>query len=365
MSLQGLEEIKVRLLKITTISHLLIGSGEGIEETLGVDKPMIRARVFQDGNYVPIPYLPASSFHGVVRSRVEDILRGLDNQAELNRQSAKSGGSRRAGSLAEWKGDWEKEEGDEKPEERALKGLPERIYRSVCDPLNEKDRCEAPRDEAKGKQVLHKLLGRPTPCCHACSIFGYQGGRGLVRPTQAWPSLENEDIRMDIITRVAINRITRSATPGLLFDMEAVPPGVVFYMFLLTTGLSSHESDTEIPSQETLLRGALASLGMGLDTLGAQSTVGFGNVEVREVFAESLKMSIYQLGLENANNKWDKLRADGDGLLPGAKGLNLSRYPRLFGLLAAKVRDKDLQEHLVEKKPTQSEAPSPEVGGKA
>ena len=65
----------MRLYRLTTKSHLAIGSGEAAEPS-PVDKPIIRALIYNEEERVP--YLPASSLHGVIRAWVEKAGRSLN-----------------------------------------------------------------------------------------------------------------------------------------------------------------------------------------------------------------------------------------------------------------------------------------------
>lgn len=73
-SLARLQKLEVRLYRLTTKSHLAIGAGEAAELS-PVDKPIIRALII--GEEERVPYIPASSLHGVIRAWVEKAVRSL------------------------------------------------------------------------------------------------------------------------------------------------------------------------------------------------------------------------------------------------------------------------------------------------
>jgi CRISPR/Cas system CSM-associated protein Csm3 (group 7 of RAMP superfamily) len=73
--LSRVENLEVRLYKLTTRSHLRVGAGEGTAD-VATDNPIIRALVFENHKKSRrVPYVPGSSLHGVIRAWVEKALR--------------------------------------------------------------------------------------------------------------------------------------------------------------------------------------------------------------------------------------------------------------------------------------------------
>ena len=141
--------------------------------------------------------------------------------------------------------------------------------------------------------------------------------------THAFPT--NEELPVDIITRVAINRLTGAADEGKLFDLEAIPPGVNFYFFVILENLS----DEQKKSFDTGVR----ALNLQLASLGAHSTVGFGMVEVHEVYATEIKPEIFNLAppVEDTINA---ILGEESGY-ELRESLDREKYPRFFLALSS------------------------------
>jgi Uncharacterized protein predicted to be involved in DNA repair (RAMP superfamily) len=284
MSLSRIEDLEVRLYKLTTRSHLSIGAGEGSVELSAVDKPVIRALIYDGIDKEPkriTPYVPASSFHGVLRSWVEKAIKSMNTGQQVTNLSSISN----------------------EVKERVKRGLNldmgatddqilkewEELYKDVCNPLVEIDKCEIIQDqEKKWKQEFLEAIGRTIPC-RVCKSFGYMGQRGRVRFTHAYPSIDN--VKLDIITRVAINRLTgASDEKGKLFDLEAVPPGVEFYLFAILENMDEGmKNDFEL---------GVRAFQVQLAALGAHSNVGFGYVDIDEIFTLKINPGIFDLEIE-------------------------------------------------------------------
>jgi CRISPR/Cas system CSM-associated protein Csm3 (group 7 of RAMP superfamily) len=291
-TLERLESLEIRLYRVITRSHLTIGSGEAAGELRPVDKPIIRALICDstDRTEQRIPYIPASSLHGVWRAWVEKALRSQtperpDLEAALTRFRE------------QWKELAPVLERSVKsdlvlPAAHALDrgNLPEswHIYRTVCNPFWEHDKCDTPVEQPSGRDAslpqAKSAWAKPDMAdlergpCRACSIFGHPGQRGRVRFTHAYTSLKESDPKrfpVDIITRVAINRITGAADSGKLFDVEAVPAGVVFYFFVIMENMTARQVEH--------FEYGCRALNLNLASLGAHGTVGFGLVNVELV----------------------------------------------------------------------------------
>ncbi|MBW1953923.1 MAG: hypothetical protein JRI66_12735 [Deltaproteobacteria bacterium] len=312
-SLARLQELEVRLYCLTTKSHLAIGSGEAAELS-PVEKPIIRALII--GEDERVPYLPASSLHGVIRAWVEKALRSLN------------------GPIADLKVKFEKFQQDhtdaaawlqqkicadlDLPRNSSLDNIMSHweLWTQVCNPFWEHDKCEHLVDEDPGhpnpKRLWLDHIVRQVPC-QVCILFGHTGLRGRVRFTHGFPPPAGTPL--DVITRVAINRYTGAADPGKLFDLEAVPPGVPFHFFVILENLSEEEKKR--------FDYGIKSLNLNLATLGANSTVGFGLVELDEVRRVILRPQVFNLkSLPNFEER--KYPANYDQ----------RRFPAFFNLLA-------------------------------
>jgi CRISPR/Cas system CSM-associated protein Csm3 (group 7 of RAMP superfamily) len=298
------------------------------------DNAIIRALVYQapeaGGEKQParVPYIPGSSLHGVIRSWVEKALRSgaeplapeaieedLRRLSEDDKQSVLEKARAEIGAL----------QGKSYENDAAL-FEDWAVYVDICDPMLEVDRCERVSarevERRRWKEEWQRAIGRGTRGCKVCRVFGYTGQRGKIKITPAFPQKTETGIPIDIITRVAINRLTGAADEGKLFDMEAIPPGVDFYFFVVVENLD----EVEIADFEMGIR----ALSLQLATVGAHSTIGFGMVEVEPQFRAQIDKKVFKKPMED-------LIA---GVLEGDEyalrvPLDASRYPRFFLALAS------------------------------
>jgi len=333
---ERIDSVEVRLYKLTTRSHLRVGAGEGSVDISAADNPIIRALVYEvpagggEGESKRVPYIPGSSLHGVIRSWVEKALRsgaepltiaelkaGLADLKEDEKTTLVNKAKEELRAL--W-GKTYKE--DEAGTEELLRDW--KVYVAVCDPMSEVDRCERISDREgesrRWKEAWQNAIGRGTRGCKVCRIFGYTGQRGRVKITPAFPTTDK--IPVDIITRVAINRLTGAAEEGKLFDMEAIPPGVDFYFFVVLENLSEGEkADFEM---------GIRALSLQLAAVGAHSTIGFGMVEVERQFTAKIDKAVFQKPVEK---KVESILADKQ--FKRVVPLDESKYPRFFLALAS------------------------------
>jgi CRISPR/Cas system CSM-associated protein Csm3 (group 7 of RAMP superfamily) len=297
-SLARLSDLEVRLYKLTTRSHLRVGAGEGSAD-VAVENPLIRALVYRDGDEHRVPYIPASSLHGVIRAWVEKALRSgqdplsaqeikehLDALKEADEAAHDNLLNNVRQEVADFLGKEEVgAEDDELYEHWKVYTAPQ-----VCDPLSDVDKCERITDPAtsprRWKVEWWKQIGRELPC-DVCRIFGYMGQRGRVKVTPAWPT--TEEVPIDVITRVAINRLTGAADEGKLFDLEAIPPGVDFYFFTVLENMDGYKEHFEK---------GIRAINLQLAGVGAHSTVGFGMVDVERVFTATVAPDIFDRDVE-------------------------------------------------------------------
>jgi CRISPR/Cas system CSM-associated protein Csm3 (group 7 of RAMP superfamily) len=199
------------------------------------------------------------------------------------------------------------------------------VYVDVCDPMLEVDRCERISarevERRRWKEEWQKAIGRGTRGCKVCRIFGYTGQRGRVKIMPAFPTTAK--IPIDIITRVAINRLTGAADEGKLFDMEAIPPGVDFYFFVVLENLSPEEkADFEM---------GIRALSLQLAAVGAHSTIGFGMVEVKREFTAHVDKSVFRKPVENTVGA-----ILADPAYTRSAPLDENKYPHFFLALTSK-----------------------------
>jgi CRISPR/Cas system CSM-associated protein Csm3 (group 7 of RAMP superfamily) len=96
-------------------------------------------------------------------------------------------------------------------------------------------------------------------------------------------------VPIDVITRVAINRLTGAADEGKLFDLEAIPPGVDFYFFVVLENMDSCKEHFEK---------GIRALNLQLAGVGAHSTIGFGMVDIERVFSATVKPAVFDRDVE-------------------------------------------------------------------
>jgi CRISPR/Cas system CSM-associated protein Csm3 (group 7 of RAMP superfamily) len=297
-SLAQLSDLEVRLYKLTTRSHLRVGAGEGSAD-VAVENPIIRALIYHDGDEQRVPYIPGSSLHGVIRAWVEKALRsGQEPLTEEELRKHLNVLKEKDGTAHDNLLDNVDQEvaaflGKEKvtEEERYAHW---KVYTAphVCDPLSDVDKCERITDSENSplrwKVAWWNEIGRDLPCT-VCRIFGYMGQRGRIKVTPAWPTMAQ--VPIDVITRVAINRLTGAADEGKLFDLEAIPPGVDFYFFIVLENMDGYK--------EHFVKG-IRALNLQLAGVGAHSTVGFGMVDVERVFTATIKREVFDEKVEEA-----------------------------------------------------------------
>lgn len=311
-SLAKLDNLEVRLYRLTTRSHLRIGAGEGAAD-VAVENPLIRAVIFRDGTPERVPYIPGSSLHGVVRAWVEKALRsgqepltGADLQATVT--------ALEEGTKKNWLDAAQKEVVaylGRDPQDDAEMYQHFHVYTNphVCNPLSDLDKCEriAERESSARdwKKAWWKAIGRQLPCA-VCSIFGYMGQRGRVKFTHAWPV--QETLPLDVITRVAINRLTGAADEGKLFDLEAIPPGVSFEFYTVLENMNNE--------QKAHFEMGLRALNLQLAGIGAHGTVGFGMVDVERVFTAELQPEVFAEDVEAFLREHTPTAQAGDDKVP-------------------------------------------------
>lgn len=333
---EAIDNLQLRLYKLTTKSHLRIGAGEGSISLSAADNPVIQALFFTPPppNGSPgqqrVIYLPGSSLHGVIRAWAEKVHRSMT--PFLTREQLE--GAMQA--MADGQGEQLKEQARNEVNDYLGHKADDddlfahwRVHPVVCDPLSPLDQCqrfgqssEAQATPAKQAwfNTLHERHGRNNPC-PICQVFGYVGQRGRVRVHNAFPA--EGGLPLDIITRVAINRISGAADEGKLYDVEAIPPGAVFYFYVVLENMNADQVRT--------FDYGIQALRLQLATLGAHSTVGFGVVEVEQVMAADIRPTLF-----SQTDLPDRIRQTLPSLKrrPAAANIDAARYPTFFNALS-------------------------------
>lgn len=338
-SLAQLSDLEVRLYKLTTRSHLRVGAGEGSAD-VAVENPLIRALIYRDDGEQRVPYIPGSSLHGVVRAWVEKALRSSQEPLARERMEAliatmeeddqenllENARSEVATFLGK----------EEATNEELYAHWQVYINPHVCNPLSNVDKCERITDREsqtrRWKVAWWDRLGRELPCA-VCRIFGYMGQRGRIKVTPAWPSGSIEAVPIDIITRVAINRLTGAADEGKLFDLEAIPPGVEFYFFVVLENMDGYKEHFEK---------GIRALNLQLASIGAHSTVGFGMVDVERIFTAAIERKVFEEDVDEAAQTILEAKAEAE------TDVDLGKIPSFFQALV--VAHAQGQETLVDEK---------------
>lgn len=336
---EAIERLQVRLYKVTTRSHLRIGAGEGSTSLAATDNPVIQALFYtpaangKQADEERVIYLPGSSLHGVIRAWGEKIHRS--RTPFLDRATLEAALAGLGDKQATWLkavrgevGDYLGRELTETPEDTALLFQHWRVHPMVCNPLSLLDQCQRFGQAAEGQELPAKqewlaqlaVHGRKNPC-PICQVFGYVGQRGRVRVQHAFPAQGGTPL--DVITRVAINRISGAADEGKLFDVEAVPPGAVFYFFVVLENLND--------GQQRTFDAGMQALQLQLATLGAHSTVGFGVVEMERVLKADMLPALFERTDLPAQVRG---LANGAKRCPGAELLDGRYYPSFYRALA-------------------------------
>ena len=211
--------------KVETLTAIRVGAGRSTA-AVGSDLPVVRDSANR-------PYIPGSSFKGVLRSYVESILRSLKDDKCI-----------------------------------------------VCNPTDNKEQCitaddmEALREKRRqqgwsDQQLSGEILNKT---CWVCQLFGslwYASKlqiRDLPVDTDLWfDQYQQRD-------GVAIDRDTETSADGMLYDFEVVPAGVVFDFHAIV--------DNAEPWQRGMLYLGLSAFKNGELTIGGGSSRGLGVIEL-------------------------------------------------------------------------------------
>lgn len=215
--------------QLIALTGLRIGAGRDTD-VAGHDLPVMR-----DGN--GRPFIPGASFKGVLRSSLEAIVRGLNDNPHVQRQKL------------------------------------------ACNVLDPKQRCIS--DEQKTALVeqyrndpinlADKIL---KASCLICQTFGstwiasHIAIRDLTVDGMQWFG------QFEVRQGVALDRDTETAREGMLYSFETVPPGTRFRLEI--------EADNLLPWQQGLLWLGLQPFVRGEAAIGGARSRGLGHIELLE-----------------------------------------------------------------------------------
>jgi len=225
-------------------SPLYIGSGRG-GDVLGssVDLSVIEGSVYVNGVVYQGPIIPGSSLKGVLRALAESIALGLGEdwlvfEAPL---PSKEGGAYRCRCTGEGLSDvekWLSREGD----------------------------CSDPR--------VREIVDKYFDSCFASPVVRLFGSPWLASHVvvyDAYPA-DGERPRTDVVTRVAIDRLTGAQRPNMLYTIEAVRAGVKWLARLRVINIDLAGESREARLLRLLLR-FLEQVGIHV---GGRTSIGHG-----------------------------------------------------------------------------------------
>lgn len=211
--------------EVETLTALRIGAGRSTSP-ISADLPVVRDALNQ-------PYIPGSSFKGVLRAYVESVLRGFTTDRHI-----------------------------------------------VCNPTNNNEQCitriemNELREERRNRNWNDERFSEEIlkQTCWICQMFGssWYASKFQIRDLHVQPKLWFDQYQQR--NGVAIDRDTETASDGKLYDYEVVPAGVRFnfkaivdnaqdwQLGMLYVGLTAFE-------KERLTIGGGSSRGLGLINL--------------------------------------------------------------------------------------------------
>lgn len=202
--------------EVETLTAIRIGAGRSTSP-ISSDLPVVR----DAANH---PYIPGSSFKGVLRSYVESVLRSIANHRHI-----------------------------------------------VCNPTNNDEHCitrdemEDLREKRDDQLILEKT-------CWVCQLFGslWYASKLQIRDLHVQPNSWFDQYQQR--DGVAIDRDTETASDGKLYDYEVVPAGVLFDFHVIV--------DNAEDWQLGMLYLGLSAFEKGELTIGGGSSRGLGAIEL-------------------------------------------------------------------------------------
>ena len=211
--------------KVETVTAIRIGAGRSTSP-VSADLPVVR-------DAMNLPYIPGSSFKGVLRSYVESVLRGFAFDKTIVCNPTTEG-------------------------EACITGPDMNNFR-------EDRRKNKWDDERFSKEVLART-------CWVCQLFGssWYASRLQIRDLQAQKDLWFGQYQQR--DGVVIDRDTETASEGKLYDFEVVPAGVKFDF----EAIIDNASDWQLG----MLYLGLTAFQKGALTIGGGSSRGLGQIKL-------------------------------------------------------------------------------------
>ena len=202
--------------EVETLTAIRIGAGRSTSP-VGADMPVVR-------DATNFPYIPGSSFKGVLRSYVESILRSFIDERRI-----------------------------------------------VCNPVHDDEQCITRAEMASIREQRNDALILERTCW-VCQVFGslWYASKLQIRDLHV-----QKDLWFDQYLQrdgVAIDRDTETAADGKLYDFEVVPAGVVFDFQAIV--------DNAEDWQLGLLYLGLSAFENGELTIGGGSSRGLGAIQL-------------------------------------------------------------------------------------
>ena len=239
--------------EIETLTAIRIGAGRSTSP-ISADLPVVR-------DAANFPYIPGSSFKGVLRSYIESILRSFTADRNV-----------------------------------------------VCNPINENEQCltrermtklreEHQKQNWSDAQFSREILDRT---CWICQLFGslWYASKLQIRDLHVQSELWFDQYQQR--NGVAIDRDTETASDGKLYDYEVVPAGVVFDFHAVVDNAENW--------QLGMLYLGLSALENGELAIGGGSSRGLGVIELSlnsaSYIDDSSIMKHLTEGYEGENADW-------------------------------------------------------------
>lgn len=233
--------------ELAMLTAFHIGTGTGRMTASSSDSPVV---LTPEG----VPFIPGSSFKGVLRSTVEKLLPGLPGKwfscglIQLNDKEAKE----------------EQEEG-----------------RRICSTAWSADLAREKRKNPEAaEEVRKKLLDR---LCDTCRLFGSPFAASHVSINDLYMPLEKWSGIIQVRDGVAIDRDSEKAKDRLKYDFEVVPSDAVFNLKMTLENASQKDLQ--------LLSVGLGEFVHGFGTIGGKRSRGLGACRLNDLQVYKLELT--------------------------------------------------------------------------
>ncbi len=286
---QAFDVLKRRVVlrgRMRAVSALRVGAAKDASG-LGSDLPVLRdAR--------QLPYVPGSSFKGVLRSTVEALVRSVGDQDRT------------------WKAD------EEPPRLWSCNPLGEKTadsHRGAHTPCLDNAWCEELR-KIEGNGESDRVLSMAAiekHSCTVCALFGSNEMAGRVVVTDM-PLINDGEMLQPIEVRdgVAIDRDLLTARDRAKYDFEVVPAGAEFGLEIVL--------ENTTPAQDGLVAAGIGSISEGFARVGGFGTRGLGRVVVDGLTCAETDARKILSGAQPADVEWAAFENAGRKALEQALG---------------------------------------------